>query len=143
MTRLRATVRYRSGCGFTLLELLVVLVILGLLASYVAPRYFGQIGKSELQVAKSQMDAFAKALDQYRIDVGNYPSTEEGLAALNRKPAGATRWVGPYLQKDPPLDPWGRPYVYRASSGQADFELLTLGKDGQPGGENENADIRR
>jgi general secretion pathway protein G len=130
--------------GFTLLELLVVLVILGLLASYVAPRYFGQIGKSETQVARAQIDAFAKALDQYRIDIGSYPSTEDGLTALFRKPTTAgPRWMGPYLQKEPPVDPWGRSYVYRAAPGQNDYELLTLGKDGQAGGDNENADIRR
>ena len=143
MSRLsRSSTRARLQRAFTLLELLVVLVILGLLASYVAPRYLSQVGRSEVQVAKAQMDAFSKALDQYRLDVGQYPSSEQGLSALYRKPDGLTRWQGPYLKKEPPDDPWGRSYVYRAGVGNADFELSTLGKDGRPGGENENADIK-
>jgi general secretion pathway protein G len=128
--------------GFTLLELLVVLVILGLLASYVAPRYFNQIGRSEIQVAKAQMDAFAKALDQYRLDTGRFPTAEQGLAALFRNPDNNQRWAGPYLRKEAPLDPWGRPYVYRSPAANADYELMSLGKDGLVGGAGENADIR-
>jgi general secretion pathway protein G len=129
--------------GFTLLELLVVMVILGLLASYVAPRYLSQVSRSEVQVAKAQMDALAKAIDQYRLDTGAFPSTELGLKALMQKPDGVTRWNGPYLQKDAPADPWGRPYIYRPSADGGAYELLTLGKDGRPGGDHENADISR
>ncbi|MDL1863292.1 type II secretion system protein GspG [Betaproteobacteria bacterium PRO7] len=134
--------RRASGNGFTLLELLVVLVILGLLASYVGPRYFGQIGRSEVQVARAQMDAFGKALDQYRLDVGQYPTTEQGLVALVKAPANTPRWMGPYLKKDPPLDPWGRPYIYRTSPATGEYELMSLGKDGRPGGEGENVDVK-
>lgn len=138
--------RYRqvplAGRGFTLLELLVVLVILGLLASYVGPRYFGQIGRSEVQVARAQMDAFGKALDQYRLDVGQYPTTEQGLAALAKQPINTPRWNGPYLKKDPPPDPWGRQYIYRVVAATGEYELMSLGKDGRTGGEGENQDIR-
>lgn len=93
--------------GFTLLELLVVMVIIGLLAGYVGPRFFSQIGKSEVQTAKAQMDALGKALDQYRVDVGRYPTTEQGLQVLTTAPPGETRWQGPYLKKAVPPDPWG------------------------------------
>jgi general secretion pathway protein G len=129
--------------GFTLLELLVVMVILGLLASYVAPRYLSQVARSEVQVAKAQMDALSKAIDQYRLDTGVFPSTDIGLKALVQKPDGMPRWQGPYLQKEAPADPWGRPYIYRLSPDGVSYELMTLGKDGRPGGDNENVDISR
>ncbi|MCF8191987.1 MAG: type II secretion system major pseudopilin GspG [Burkholderiales bacterium] len=128
--------------GFTLLELLVVVVIIGLLASFVAPRYFGQLGKSEVQVARAQIQAIADALDQFRLDVGRYPTTTEGLAALTQALPGEVRWRGPYLKKDAPADPWGRAYVYRAPGERGDYDLLSLGKDGRPGGEGEAADLR-
>jgi len=130
-----------AGAGFTLLELLVVIVIIGLLAGYVAPRYFAQEGKSKIQVTRAQIDAFEKALDQYRLDTGRYPSTEQGLGALNAKPGDESRWAGPYLRKDVPLDPWDRPYVYRQPGERGEYDLLSLGKDGQPGGQGEDADI--
>lgn len=131
----------RNQLGFTLLELLVVVVIIGLLAAYVAPRYFGQLDKSEIAVARAQMDAFGKALDQYRLDVGRYPTSEQGLSALVKQPPGESRWNGPYLKKDPPLDPWGRPYRYTWTGQKSDFELLSYGQDGQPGGTGSAADI--
>ena len=127
--------------GFTLLELLVVIVIIGMLAAYVGPKYFAQLGKSEVVVAKSQIEAFEKALDTYRLDVGRFPSTEEGFAALLGKPAEAAKWNGPYLKKALPLDPWGHAYVYTAPGSKGDFDLVSYGKDGQPGGTDENADI--
>jgi len=127
--------------GFTLLELLVVMVIIGLLASFVAPRYFGQIGKSEVKLARAQIDALEKALDQYRLDLGHYPSTEAGLAVLVSKPANEPRWAGPYLRKGVPADPWSRPYIYRHPGQQREYEIVSLGKDGQPGGTGEAADI--
>lgn len=127
--------------GFTLLELLVVMVIVGLLAGYVAPRYFGQIGKSEIKAARAQIDALEKALDQFRIDAGRYPTTEEGLAALVTRPGNDARWAGPYLRKGVPQDPWGRPYVYRHPGERGDFDLLSYGKDGQPGGSGDGEDI--
>jgi general secretion pathway protein G len=127
--------------GFTLLELLVVVVIIGLLAAFVAPRYFGQVGKSEVNIAKAQLDALEKALDQYRLDIGRYPDSELGLNALVAKPANEPKWAGPYLRKDVPLDPWGKPYVYRIPGEKHEFDLVSFGKDGQPGGNGENADI--
>lgn len=127
--------------GFTLLEVLVVLVIIGLLAGIVAPKFFSQVGKSEVRVARAQMEAFGKALDQYRLDTGRYPTTSQGLAVLTERPEDEPRWGGPYLTKAPPADPWGRPYQYRAPAGVAEFELVTYGKDGQPGGQGEAEDV--
>ena len=120
--------------GFTLLELLVVIVIIGLLAGYVAPRYFGQVGRSEVQVARAQIESLEKALDQFRLDTRHYPTAEQGLDALMVKPANETGWAGPYLKKAVPNDPWGRPYVYRVPGSKTDFDLYSLGKDGKPGG---------
>ena len=131
----------RRRTGFTLLELLVVVVIIGLLGSFVAPRYFSQVGRSEIQVARAQIDAFEKALDQYRLDTRHYPTTEEGLKALLERPASEPRWSGPYLRKGVPPDPWGRPYVYRTPGERGEFDLLSYGKDGRPGGSGEDADI--
>ncbi len=127
--------------AFTLLELLVVMVIIGLLAGYVGPKYFGQIGKSEVKVARAQIDALEKALDQYRLDVGRYPSAEQGLQALVARPANEAKWAGPYLRKGVPLDPWGRGYVYRFPGERGDFDLFSFGRDGQPGGSGEDEDI--
>jgi general secretion pathway protein G len=127
--------------GFTLLELLVVIVIIGLLAGYVAPRYFSQVGKSEVQVARAQIDSLEKALDQYRLDTRHYPSAEQGLDALVTKPEGEASWSGPYLKKAVPADPWGRAYVYRVPGAKGEFDLFSLGKDGKPGGNGEDADI--
>lgn len=127
--------------GFTLLELLVVVAIIGLLAAYVGPRYLGQMGKSEAVSARAQIEALAKALDAYRVDVGRYPTTEQGLAALRLRPDGEQRWNGPYLQKDVPADPWGKPYVYRMPGTRGDFDLASNGRDGVPGGSGEGADI--
>jgi general secretion pathway protein G len=127
--------------GFTLLELLVVMVIIGLLVGYVAPKYFAQIGKSEVKATTDQIDALGKALDQYRLDTGHYPTTEQGLAALVTKPASDAKWDGPYLVKAVPPDPWGRPYLYKNPGEHGDYDLLSLGKDGQAGGTGENADI--
>ena len=128
--------------GFTLLELLVVMVIIGLLASYVAPRFFDQVGKSEIKTARAQLDAFDKALATYRLDTGRYPSTEQGLKALVERPSDEPKWSGPYLAKALPLDPWSHPYVYRQPGDPGhDYELLSYGKDGQRGGTGEDADI--
>lgn len=133
--------RVRRQRAFTLLELLVVMVIIGLLAAYVGPKYFSQIGKSEVKITKAQIDALEKALDAYRLDVGRYPSTEQGLAALEAKPANEAKWQGPYLKKAVPLDPWGKAYQYRSPGEKGEFDLFSFGKDGQAGGEGENADI--
>lgn len=127
--------------GFTLLELLVVMVIIGLLAGYVGPKYFAQIGKSQIKATRAQIDALGKALDQYRLDTGHYPTTEQGLAALVTRPADEPKWEGPYLKKNVPLDPWDNPYVFTSPGEHGDYDLLSYGKDGQPGGEGEAADI--
>lgn len=132
----------KTARGFTLLELLVVMVIIGLLAAYVGPKYFSQVGKSEIKMAQAQIDALEKALHQYRLDVGSYPATEQGLTALVNRPSNESRWQGPYLAKMPPADPWGRPYVYKYPGERAEFDLLSYGKDGQPGGDGEAADIK-
>ncbi len=133
--------QHKAAHGFTLLELLVVMVIIGLLAAYVGPKYFSQVGRSEVRMAQAQIDALEKSLHQYRLDVGNYPSTEQGLASLVTAPNNEPRWQGPYLSKAAPLDPWRKPYVYKYPGDRSEFDLFSFGKDGQPGGENENADI--
>jgi general secretion pathway protein G len=127
--------------GFTLLELLVVMVIIGLLAGYVGPKYFSQIGKSEVKATRAQIDGLGKALDQFRLDVGRYPTTEEGLAALTTRPSNLNKWDGPYLTKNVPPDPWDNPYNYKSPGEHADYDLFSYGKDGQAGGEGEAADI--
>jgi general secretion pathway protein G len=137
----RLTAAARRHAGFTLLELLVVMVIIGLLAGIVAPQYFAQIGKSNTKVARAQIEALGQALDQYRLDVGRYPTSEQSLAALRAAPSGETRWSGPYLKRDVPQDPWGRPYQYRAPGQHGDYDLVSLGADGQPGGDGEAGDV--
>ena len=127
--------------GFTLLELLVVMVIIGLLAAYVAPRYFAQIGKSETKVARAQIDAFEKALEQYRLDTGHFPSSDQGLAALMVKPGGEAKWAGPYLKRAVPPDPWGRPYLYKSPGEHGEIDLMSYGKDGKPGGQGDDVDV--
>jgi len=127
--------------GFTLLELLVVMVIIGLLAGYVGPKYFEQIGKSETKTAKAQIDALGKALDQFRIDTGSYPTTEQGLEALNKNHGNNSKWAGPYLKKSVPNDPWDRPYLYKSPGEHSDYDLYSLGKDGQQGGTKEAEDV--
>ena len=128
--------------GFTLLELLVVMVIIGLLVGYVAPKYFAQVGKSEVKVAKAQIESLTKALDMYRLDVGHYPAADIGLEALVVKPSSEARWGGPYLSKGVPLDPWGAAYQYRIPGVAGDeYDIITYGKDGKAGGVGEDADL--
>ncbi len=119
----------------------MVVAIIGLLVGLVAPRYFGQVGRSEVNTAKAQMDAFEKALDQYRLDTGRYPSTELGLNALLERPANEPKWNGPYLRKSVPPDPWGQPYLYRSPGEKGDYDILSYGRDGQPGGVGDGADL--
>lgn len=127
--------------GFTLLELLVVMVIIGLLAGYVGPKFFGQIGKSDVEAVLVQGLLQRVDLGPRRLDVGHYPSTEQGLAALLAKPADEPKWAGPYLSKALPKDPWGHDYQYRSPGEHGDYDLLSFGKDGRPGGEGEDADL--
>lgn len=127
--------------GFTLIELLVVVLIIGLLSGFVAPRYFSQVGKSEVSVARAQMDALGKALDQYRLDTGHYPGPDLGLNALVERPASEPKWAGPYLRRSVPPDPWGKPYLYRMPGEKGDFDLISYGRDGRPGGSGDDADL--
>lgn len=131
----------RRGKGFTLLELLVVMVIIGLLVGYVGPRYFSQLSKSEVNTAKAQIDAIETALDIYRLDHGQYPSQDENLDALVTPPENANRWQGPYLENSIPTDPWGQPYIYRFPGERGEFDLFSYGADGQLGGDGNDADI--
>jgi general secretion pathway protein G len=134
----------RSASGFTLMELLVVILIIGLLTGIVGPRLLGQISRSEVTTAKAQMDAFDKALQAYRLDVGHFPTTTQGLSVLLVQPADEQRWHGPYLQQAIPLDPWGSPYQYRSpGTGTKDFDLVSLGHDRALGGTGDDADIVR
>jgi general secretion pathway protein G len=132
----------RSAWGFTLIELLVVIIVLGLLAGLVGPRIVGHVSEAKSATARTQIDLLGVALDSYRLDNGSYPSTEQGLTALRERPTREpvpSNWRGPYLRKAVPLDPWGRPYIYRVQS--SEFELQTLGRDGRPGGDGEDKDL--
>lgn len=131
----------RRARGFTLFEILVVITIIGLLAALVGPRLFGKVSAAKQKSAKAQIELFGTALDAFRLDVGRYPSTEEGLKVLREKPSGAENWQGPYLPKEIPVDPWGKPYVYRSPGEHGDYDLLSYGLDGVEGGEGENLDI--
>lgn len=129
-----------SQGGFTLIELLIVMIILGLLGALVGPKLFQKVGTSKVQAAKAQISMIGTALDAYRLDVGAYPTSEEGLEVLRKNP-GKDTWDGPYLPKDVPPDPWKHPYVYRSPGEHGDYDLSSLGADGQVGGEGENADV--
>lgn len=133
--------RRLSEGGFTLVELLVVLVILGLLASLVGPTLVEHLKPAKRTVAAAQIEEFAAALDNFYVDVGRYPAAEEGLPSLLDKPTGAKNWKGPYLRKEIPTDPWGNPYVYRIPGQHGPYDLLSYGADGKEGGDGENADI--
>ena len=138
----KAAARIRGQRGFLLIELLVVIIILGLIAGLVGPRLFGRVGQSKQATAKAQIELFGAALDQYRLDVGSYPSTSVGLDALVRNP-NVPNWTGPYLKKPAvPSDPWGKPYQYKCCPGDhGEYDIISYGFDGVPGGEGENADV--
>jgi general secretion pathway protein G len=127
--------------GFTLIELLVVLAILAMLAALVVPRVFKNLDKAKVDTAKAQIAAFESALGSYRLDVGSFPTTDQGLQALRTRPVGVENWDGPYLPKDIPLDPWKHPYVYRCPSEHGDYEIISYGADGREGGEGVDRDI--
>jgi len=127
--------------GFTLIELLVVLVIIGLLAALVGPSLYQRISPAKESAARAQIENFATALDGFLVDVGRYPSTQEGLSALRVKPESTDKWKGPYLKKAIPLDPWGQAYVYRAPGRSGGYEIVSYGADGREGGDADNADL--
>ena len=133
--------RNRKQRGFTLIELMVVLSIIAMLAALVVPRLFKNVDKSKVQTTKAQISALEGMLDAYRLDVGSYPTTDQGLQALRVKPTGVEHWDGPYLTKELPLDAWGHAYAYKSPSDHGDYEIVSYGADGQPGGEGVNADI--
>jgi general secretion pathway protein G len=133
---------YPGVRGFTLLELLVVILIIGLLTGIVAPRFLSQIGRSETTTARAQIANFDKALEAFRIDMGRYPTDSEGLKALVTSPGGDPRWRGPYMKDEIPNDPWGTPYAYRCPSTRGkDFDIVSLGRDRAVGGVGDDADI--
>jgi len=135
--------RRRTGeSGFTLIEMMVVMVIIGLLVALVGPNFIRQGEKAKGKAARAQIEMLGTALDTFRLDVGRYPTTQEGLAALRQRPFGTDRWDGPYLKKDVPADPWGRPYYYRSpGEGGRPYDLVSYGADGAPGGEGNNRDV--
>lgn len=127
--------------GFTLIELLVVLAILTLLAGLVGPRVLNQLGGAKAKTAAVQIADLDKSLELFKLDVGRYPTTEEGLDALVKRPGSVNGWTGPYLKGGVPSDPWGHAYRY-SNPGSGGIEILSLGSDGAPGGDGEAADIR-
>ena len=127
--------------AFTLIELLVVMIIIGLLAALVGPRFIRQEEKAKVKAAKAQIELLGTALDTFRLDVGRYPTTQEGLEALSRPPGGLERWDGPYLKKELPQDPWGTSYLYRSPGQNGAYEILSYGADKAPGGDGDNRDI--
>ncbi|HDH13190.1 MAG TPA: type II secretion system protein GspG [Nitrospirae bacterium] len=131
-----------SRAGFTLIELMVVMIILGLLAALVAPRMFGKLGKAKTNAAYAQIELLGTALDSFRLDVGRYPTTAEGLEALLEPVSGVEEWNGPYLKKSEiPLDPWNQPYIYESPGRHGDYDLYSYGADKAEGGEGEDMDI--
>ncbi len=143
---LRSANRQHRGCrrraelGFSLIELLIVMIILGLIASLVGPRLFGKLGGARQDTAKTQIEMLMAALDAFRLDVGRYPSEQEGLGALMQNP-GVNKWDGPYLKKEVPIDPWGYPYHYQNPGQHGEIDLFSYGADNKPGGEKEDADV--
>lgn len=138
---MRRAERRRGERGLTLIEMLVVLLIIGLIASFAVPQVMNYVGSARSDAAAVQIKRLGGILDLYRLDIGSYPTTDQGLDALLRAPGGSARWNGPYLQQaDALTDPWGRPYVYRSPGEHGPYDLYTLGADGRPGGEGEDAD---
>ena len=130
-----------KSAGFTLIELIVVVEIIGLLAGLVVPQFIKQEEKATAKAVKAQIELLGTALDTFRLDIGRYPTTQEGLLALNQRPGGLDRWDGPYLKKEVPSDPWGKPYIYKSPGDHGPYDILSYGADGAPGGQDNNRDI--
>ena len=133
--------RKKDQAGFTLIELVVVIIILGLLSALVAPKFFGRVDKAKITTAKTQIELLGGALDDFRLDNGRYPTTDEGLVALREKPMDLETWDGPYLPKNIPDDPWKRAYLYKSPGDHGPYDLISFGADGQEGGEGNDKDI--
>jgi general secretion pathway protein G len=136
--------RNRNGeAGITLLELLVVMVIIALFATLVGTRLWRNVATAKATTAKAQIETFENAIEQFRLDVGRLPTQEEGLQSVRIRPPSLdeSKWKGPYLQKELPLDPWGNPYVYRMPGQHGDYDILSYGRDGHEGGDGEDADV--
>jgi general secretion pathway protein G len=137
----RRRTRRLDQAGFTLIELLIVVIILGVLAGLVGPRLFGRVGQSRQAAARVQIELLGAALDQFKLDVGRYPNSQEGLQALQQSPGNAQGWEGPYLKKDIPRDPWGNPYQYKSPGDHGEYDIISLGSDGSAGGDGEAGDV--
>ncbi len=142
MTNVNRTRKRNGRAGVTLIEMLVVVTIIALFAALVAPSMFKQSDKARITAARAQINNFQTALGAYKLDTGTFPTTEQGLEALRTRPNDVNQWAGPYLPKEVPLDPWGRPYVYKYPGEHGDEpDVISYGADGQPGGDGLNADI--
>ena len=141
VTRGRRALR-RAEAGFSLVEMLVVIAIIGLIMGLVGPRVLNYLGDSKVKAAKLQIESFSSSLDLFYLDVGRYPTGGEGLSALTQRPGNAAIWNGPYLKnRDALTDPWGKPYGYRSPGEHGEYDLYTLGADGKEGGEGEDQDV--
>lgn len=141
MQKIRSADTISSEAGFSLIELLIVMIIIGLLAALVVPKMTGKKAKADKIAAKAQIEMFCQMLELFRLDVGRYPTASEGLQALRVNPGGVENWEGPYLSKELPKDPWKHDYVYISPGNHGDYDIISYGLDGADGGEKENMDI--
>lgn len=131
----------RKTAGFTLIEIILVVVIMSLIAAIVVPRFFNKVERSKRQIARTQIVMLENGIKLFKLDTGRFPTSEEGLAVLQKNPGNIVHWDGPYMEKTLPRDPWGRAFLYVCPGSHWDFEIISLGADGKPGGEGENQDV--